>query len=218
MCVYFFTNLKIEYNMEDIRYATDKDLLSNIMRCSVDKADELLKYYGNNIAELSDHLGYPSIEGITPRMKKSLLACFELGRRIEKQKQLDILSQTTISSSEAIFAHFNHDLSALDHEELWALYLSKNGKVLAKKQISIGSVDAACADLRRITLPAIEYMASYVALCHNHPHSSIIPSKSDKAITSKVKEALALFDVRLVDHLIISDGQYYSFADEGEIG
>lgn len=188
------------------------------MRCSVDKADELLKYYGNNIAELSDHLGYPSIEGITPRMKKSLSACLELGRRIEKQKSLDILSQTTISSSEAIFAHFNHDLSALDHEELWALYLSKNGKVLAKKQISIGSVDATCADLRRITLPAIEYMASYVALCHNHPHSSIIPSKPDKSITSKVKEALALFDIRLVDHLIISDGQYYSFADEGEIG
>ena len=203
--------------MEDIRYATDKELISNIMRCSVDKADELLKYYGNNIAELSDHLGYPSIKGITQRMTKILLDCFELGRRVEREKALKNYTQKPISSSEDIFAHFNHELSALDHEELWALYISKNGKVIAKKQISIGSVDATCADLRRITLPAIEYMASNVVLCHNHPHSSINPSKLDKELTSKAKDALALFDVRLIDHLIISDGQYYSFADFGEI-
>ena len=95
--------------------------------------------------------------------------------------------------------------------------MAKNGTPLIKKRLSIGSVDATCAALRMITQPALEHMASYVALCHNHPHSGINQSKPDMTLTSKAKEALALFDVRLIDHLIISDGEYYSFADNGEI-
>lgn len=202
---------------EQFRNMTEVELMSKIMRCDTDKADALLKYYNNDLLVLVDHLSYPNIQGVTSRMTSSLLAAIELCTRIESEKGQRQLVDRVIRDSKAIFAIFNHEMSALDHEELWALYMSTNGKVIAKKQISIGNVNSTCADLRKITLPAIEYMASNVALCHNHPHSGIVPSNPDKVLTKKAKEALALFDVRLIDHLIISDGEYYSFADNGEI-
>ena len=191
---------------------------------AVDIARNILSRCHNNILEFAqtimrngnaDH--NDKIKGLGPAKIATIQAALELGRRKARAEELARINTSVISCSESIFAHFNSELSTLDHEELWALYMSKNGKPLVKKRLSIGSVDATCADLRKITQPAIEHMASYVALCHNHPHSGINPSKPDKTLTSKAKEALALFDVRLIDHLIISDGEYYSFADNGEI-
>ena len=183
---------------------------------AVDIARNILSRCHNTILEFAQTI-MRKIKGLGPAKIATIQAALELGRRKARAEELARINTSVISCSESIFAHFNSELSALDHEELWALYMSKNGKPLIKKRLSIGSVDATCADLRKITQPAIEHMASYVALCHNHPHSGINPSKPDKTLTSKAKEALALFDVRLIDHLIISDGEYYSFADNGEI-
>lgn len=200
---------------EELKNKTNAELISIIMRCTQAQAAELLAYYDNDILTLANHLSYPNIQGVTTRMTNNLLAAVEFGIRIEKAKKN--LDRVKVSSSEEAFEIFKEDMSALDHEELWALYMSKGGKVIIKKRISMGSVDATCADLRIIALPAIECNASYVVLCHNHPHSNIKPSMPDRELTKKVKEALALFDVRLMDHLIISDGKYYSFADNGDI-
>lgn len=146
-----------------------------------------------------------------------LLAAFELGRRKAKEEEINRLNANVINNSRAIFVQFNQELSDLDHEECWALYLSLGGKILCKKRISEGGVQGTITDIRQIVKPAISYNASFVCLCHNHPHSTTRPSKPDIDMTNATKNALELFGVRLLDHIIISDGRYYSFADNGDI-
>lgn len=198
---------------DQIKMKSDAELIAQVMNCNTEKAEALRAYYDNNIATLAHHLSYPSIEGVTAKMTNRLMAAIELGIRIEKAKKN--LDRVKVTDSQSIFEIFNDDLSALDHEEFWALYMSKDGTVLTKKRISLGSVDATCVDLRAVTLPAIEYNASYIAVCHNHPHSSITPSVADKVITTDIEKAVKLFNIRLIDHLIISDGRFCSFADQG---
>lgn len=146
-----------------------------------------------------------------------LLAAFELGRRRAKEEEIARQNAQVIGNSRDIFAQFNEELSYLDHEELWALYLSKNGKVLCRKRISEGGTDSTGADIKKIVKPALDFKASNVCLCHNHPHSTTRPSRDDKELTQQAKEAFELFDIRLLDHIIVSDGRYYSFADNGDI-
>lgn len=198
---------------DQIKMMSDAELIAQVMNCNTEKAEALREYYDNNLATLANHLSYPSIKGVTEKMTNRLLAAIELGIRIEKAKKN--LDRVKVTDSQTIFEIFKDDLSALDHEEFWALYMSKDGTVLTKKRISQGSVDATCADLRAITLPAIEFNACYIAVCHNHPHSSIKPSGADKETTKAIDKAVRLFDIRLIDHLIISDGRFFSFADQG---
>lgn len=208
---------------------TDTELLAILIntghsgQTAVDIARTILSRCHNNIVEFAHTImrngnaDNKDIKGLGPAKSCHIKAAIELGKRIARAEEQSRSSAIVVNSSQAVFAQFNTVLSSLDHEQLWALYMSKNGKTLAKYCISIGGVDATCADLRKISQHAIEHMASYVALCHNHPHSGIKPSIPDKELTKKAKEALALFDVRLIDHLIISDGKYYSFADNGDI-
>lgn len=191
---------------------------------AVDIAKNLLTKCHNSLIELSraiihhnDSDSNEMLKGIGPAKLCILQAAFELGRRKQKEAEIAELSTQTINNSKAIFVQFNQLLSDLDHEELWALYMSKNGKILSRQCISIGGVDCTSADVKKIVRPAIEQMASFVALCHNHPHSSTRPSKPDRNMTESVKSALALFDIRLLDHVVIADGKYYSFADHGEL-
>ena len=88
---------------------------------------------------------------------------------------------------------------------------------LAREEIGVGGTDSASADIKKIVRPALQYMASNVALCHNHPHSACRPSRADRQMTAMAQQALALFGVRLLDHIIIADSQYYSFRDNGEL-
>lgn len=157
------------------------------------------------------------LRGIGPAKACTIRAALELGRRLEKQRELKRANAVVIENSSTIFAQFNHELSYLDHEELWALYTSKNGKILCRELIGVGGTDSAAADVKKILRPAILNMASNVALCHNHPHSNERPSKADRHMTQVTSEALKLFGVRLLDHIIIADGRYYSFHDNGDI-
>ena len=157
------------------------------------------------------------LKGVGQAKACTIRAALELGRRMETQRQIRELNAQLISNSETIFAQFKQHLSFLDHEELWAIYTSKNGKILQKVQIGTGGTDSAAADVKLIVRPAIQYMASYVALCHNHPHSACRPSRADRTLTTTAQQALALFGVKLLDHLIIADGKYYSFCDNGDL-
>lgn len=155
--------------------------------------------------------------GIGPAKACTIRAALELGRRLERQKNVNEKNAQLISTSDTIFAQFEQQMAILDHEELWAIYTSKNGKILQRVQIGVGGVDSAAADIKKIVRPAIQYMASYAVLCHNHPHSSCRPSRADKELTQAAKQALELFGVRLLDHVIIADNKYYSFRDCGEL-
>lgn len=157
------------------------------------------------------------LKGIGPAKACTIRAALELGRRLEKQQTIKQLNAEYITTSSSIFVQFNQQMSALDHEELWALYTSKNGKILQKLQIGVGGTDFAPADMKKICRPALQYMASGAALCHNHPHSNCQPSRADRQLTETAQQTLALFGVKLLDHIIISDGRYYSFHDDGNL-
>ena len=178
---------------------------------------ELQKQFSYDLGEMAKNLVLTKIKGLGESKLTLLMCAFELGKRKAMLDEINRLHAQTITDSTAIFAHFNQELSDLDHEELWALYLSKSGKILKKQRISEGGTDFAGADIKKIVKPAVNLMASYVALCHNHPHSTTKPSNADREMTKHVEKALSLFDIRLLDHIIISDGKYYSFRDNGDL-
>lgn len=196
---------------------SDAALISALIGKNETLSRELLNQFSNDLAELASNLVLAKVKGLGEG-KLSLLKCaFELGRRKAKQDEINRLNARLISSSDTIFAQFNHELSDLDHEELWALYLSKNGKILKRVRISSGGVDSTAADIKMIVKPAINTNSCYVALCHNHPHSSCRPSRQDRSLTTAAEQALVIFGVKLLDHIIIADGKYYSFKDNGDI-
>ena len=191
---------------------------------SVDIARSILTRCHNSLMELAHTIMHSddaekrdTFKGLGPAKICTIQAAFELGRRKAREEDMSRLNAQQINSSLAIFAQFNNLLSDLDHEELWALYTSRSGKVLVRKCISEGGTSSTGADIKKIIRPAIEHMASAVALCHNHPHSSFFPSLPDRELTYRVRDALAIFDIRLLDHVIISDGRYYSFVDNKEL-
>lgn len=101
----------------------------------------------------------------------------------------------------------------LDHEELWAVYLNKTNRPLDRRMICCGSLDSTTIDIRRTVKGALDFPAAGVILYHNHPSGNPAPSAADVRQTETLRNALKLFEVSLVDHIIISPSQYYSFAD-----
>jgi len=108
-------------------------------------------------------------------------------------------------------------LGDLPHEEFWVLLLNRSNKVITKFKISQGGVSGTVIDVRIILKPAIENLASSIILCHNHPSGNIYPSDADEKITGKISEAAGTMDIKVLDHLIITDENYFSFADEGKL-
>lgn len=191
-------------------------------RTAIDIARDILERCNGSLERLHNELLPTSekrdaLKGVGPARSCTIRAALELGRRLEKERQLNKLQNLTLSGSDAIFAMFDQQLSHLDHEELWAVYASRSGRVLQKVLIGEGGVSGAPADVRKIVRPALQYMASCVALCHNHPHSIPHPSQADRDITRQTVQALALFDIQLIDHVIIADGQMYSFRANGDL-
>jgi len=105
----------------------------------------------------------------------------------------------------------------LQHEEFWVLYLNNSNKVIAKQQISKGGLTATLVDVRLVCKRALELAATGIILCHNHPSGKLQPSNSDKVLTEKIKKATNILDIKLLDHLIITEKTYFSFADNNEI-
>lgn len=191
-------------------------------RTAIDIARDILERCNGSLERLHNELLPTSekrdaLKGVGPARSCTIRAALELGRRLETERQLNKLQNLTLSGSDAIFAMFDQQLSHLDHEELWAVYASRSGRVLQKVLIGEGGVSGAPADVRKIVRPALQYMASCVALCHNHPHSLPRPSQADLDITRQTVQALALFDIHLIDHVIIADGRMYSFRANGDL-
>ncbi|MBR0036909.1 MAG: DNA repair protein RadC [Bacteroidales bacterium] len=193
-------------------------------KTAVDLARDLLQHCNNSLVTLSHTLLQGSdaerknlLKGIGPAKMCHIQAALELGRRHQQEIEQEAEKNFRITSPKQIFALFNSRLSNLDYEELWAVYCSRTGKVLYKCRISEGGINFSGADIKKICRPAIEYMATTVAICHNHPHSTPDPSRQDQQITKAIKAALQILEVTLVDHLIISDGKYYSFSEHGDL-
>ena len=183
-------------------------------RNAVDLARELLKGCDgrlNGISALSiDRLC--ENKGIGPGKAVTLAAAFELGRRCALEPIID--SKVSISSPKAVFRIMLPLLRNLDHEECWVLFLNRANYMISKERISSGGLDSTTLDSRTITRKALEKMASGLIIVHNHPSGSPIPGNADIQATRQLDMALKTCGISLIDHVVIAEDSYYSFADE----
>ena len=135
----------------------------------------------------------------------------ELGRRSHESAHK---VHDKINDSASVFAIMHPILGHLKHEEFWVLYLNNSNKVLAKTQLSKGGMTGTIVDVRLVLKQALEQSATCLVLAHNHPSGSLMPSASDKQITQKLKLAAESLDIKVLDHLIVAEKTYFSFADE----
>jgi DNA repair protein RadC len=150
-------------------------------------------------------------KGIGEAKAISIAAALELGkrRRLEEALQLD-----KITSSRSVFDVMQPILGDLPHEEFWILYLNNSNKIIKKNQLSKGGITGTLVDVRLVLKNALEVGAVALILCHNHPSGTLKPSQADKDITQKLKHAAQSLDISVLDHLIVTEKAYFSFADE----
>lgn len=152
------------------------------------------------------------IHGIGEARAFQLCAALELGRRRREEEARKLVK---ITNSQNAFEYLLPNLEDIPHEEFWILVLNRNNLVLTKKRISIGGVSGTVVDPRIIFKIALEHLASGIVLCHNHPSGNLSPSNQDVELTRKMVSAGKFLDIHIIDHLIIGNGNYYSFCDQG---
>ena len=188
----------------------------NTEESAVELMRKVLADYGNNLNEL----GKASIDelcrykGIGPAKAITILAASELGKRRKEEK---VEERTTILSSKDVYECFYPLMCDLPTEECWVLLLNQASKIIDKVKIGAGGLNATAVDVRCVLREALLKRASAIALCHNHPSGSIRPSREDDHLTQQVNQASQCMNIRLVDHVILTDGAFYSYADEGRI-
>ena len=188
----------------------------NTEESAVELMRKVLADYSNNLNEL----GKASIDelcrykGIGPAKAITILAASELGKRRKEEK---VEERTTIFSSKDVYECFYPLMCDLPTEECWVLLLNQASKIIDKVKIGAGGLNATAVDVRCVLREALLKRASAIALCHNHPSGSIRPSREDDRLTQQVNQASQCMNIRLVDHVILTDGAFYSYADEGRI-
>jgi len=185
-------------------------------KSAVDLAHELLALADNSLPDLGklSVAGIKKLKGIGEAKAVTIAAALELGRR---RKMAEAADNPQIRSSADVFNIFSPLMEDLPHEEFWILFLNRANKVQGRMKISQGGVSGTVTDVRIVMKQAIETLASGLVICHNHPSGNNSPSDADIRITQKIKEAGALMDIQLLDHLIICGKNYYSFADNGAL-
>ncbi|MBK6701689.1 MAG: DNA repair protein RadC [Saprospiraceae bacterium] len=177
-------------------------------------AKRILESCNNNLFELSkigmDH--FKKFKGVGKVKAITILAALEIGKR---RQQSEALHRPTIQGSRDAYEMVKYNLEELQHEESWAMFLNRRNAILGIEKMSAGGISGTIMDMRMIYKRAIEHQASGIILVHNHPSGNLKPSSADMDITSKAKSAGTALDIQLLDHLIISEHGYYSFADEG---
>ena len=152
-----------------------------------------------------------SIHGVGWAKTSRILAAIELGkRRMEAPAPI----KKSIKCSRDAFNLIKPDLNELAHEEFWVLLMSRSNKMIDKIKISQGGISGTITDIRMILQEALSKLASAMIIAHNHPSGNLNPSEADKKITAKIKDAAILMDISVLDHIIIGEDNYYSFADE----
>jgi len=182
---------------------------------AVELARKILLDCNNNLHEL----GKKNIEelrtsyhGIGEAKAIAIVSALELGRR---RKTQEVQERTKITGSRDVFELFQPVLGDLAHEEFWILLLNRANRIISRYKVSQGGVSGTVIDVRLIMKNGIEKLASSIILCHNHPSGNLQPSEADEQITQKLKAAGKLMDMPILDHIIVTDKSYFSFADEG---
>lgn len=199
---------------------SDAELIAILLRTGVkgSSALDIAKKILHRVKDDLNELGKLSVSELK-KMEKGLgdtkvitiVAALELGRR---RQSSEIREKPVIRTSSDSFDYIYPEIGDLPHEEFYVLYLNKSNKVITHKHISSGGITGTVADLKIMLKYAIELLASSIIAVHNHPSGNLKPSQADIDLTKKLKEAGKLIDIVLLDHLIIGEKNYYSFADE----
>lgn len=183
-------------------------------KTAVDLAKEILKLGKDNLNELGKLTvkELMKIKGIGEAKAITIAAALELGRRRQASSSLE---RAVVNTSNDIAQYLQTVLKDYRHEVFAVLFLNRANKIKHFEIVSQGGITGTVADPRVILKKALDEDAVSIILCHNHPSGSLKPSRADEELTAKIKEAARYFDIRVVDHIIVSESGYYSFADEG---
>ncbi|GHV55674.1 DNA repair protein [Bacteroidia bacterium] len=182
----------------------------------VDLSQRILQSVNNNINQLGKRSvkQLMQFKGIGEAKAISVVAALELGKR---RKAEEIRQRERILFSKDIYEYFYPLLCDLYYEEFWALFLNRASKVIDKVKISQGGVAATVVDAKIIYREALLHLATSVIICHNHPSGNASPSPEDDMVTVQLQRGLKFLDMDLKDHVIVCDGKFYSYADEGRV-
>lgn len=188
----------------------------NTEESAVELMRRILSACDNNLNELGkwDVHRFSAFKGMGPAKSLTIMAALELGKR---RKLQELKERTCIGFSKDIYDIFHPLLCDAPHEEFWILLLNQGCKVIDKVRISSGGIDGTYVDVRTILREALLQRATQIALVHNHPSGNPRPSTEDRQLTQNIQRGAEVMNIRLVDHVIVCDGKYYSFGDEGEL-
>ncbi len=183
---------------------------------AVNVSQRILGSAKNNLNELGKFSlkDFTKIKGIGIAKGVTIMAALELGRR---RKISEAINKKQISSSTDVIDIFQPLLSDISHEEFWVLLLNRANRVIEKIRVSEGGLTATVVDVRKIMRTALDYQALGIILCHNHPSGNHNPSEDDLNITQKINQAASTLDINLLDHVIITNNQCFSMADNSMI-
>ncbi|MDN3606977.1 RadC family protein [Kaistella yonginensis] len=198
---------------------SDAELLAIIMGSgnredsAVELGRKILSSVGNNwhnlsLLQISDLMKF---KGIGEAKAISIATALEIGRRRAAQEVPEKIQITTSLESYKVLLPY---LSDLQTEEFWTVYLNQNNRILGKSKLSSGGINQSVVDLRILFKNALEHLATGIIIAHNHPSGNLKPSSEDLKITKQIAEAGKILNIQLLDHLIITQNSYLSFADE----
>jgi len=188
----------------------------NTDESAVTLAQKILSSVKNNLAELSKLSvnDLMKFKGIGTAKAISIIAALELGKR---RRADDVIKKDKIKSSQDVFDILYAELSDKNYEEFWILLLDRANQVIRKVNISEGGMSGTVADPKKIYKIALDNNASSIIIAHNHPSNNLKPSTNDIELTKKIANAGKVLDISVLDHLIIGNDKYFSFADESLI-
>lgn len=209
--------------MNELHLLSSTDLIAVLLRSgnrkenALDLSKKILKSCNNSLHELSKKsLSFlKKFNGVGEVKALSLMAALELAKRYANN--VDEIENITINGSKDLYNIIAPKLSDLKHEEFWVLLISKVGKHILSKRLTVGNESTTTVDAKLIFRTAIENNASNIALAHNHPSGNVNPSDKDKKMTLSLIQASKSIKINIIDHLIVANKNYYSFADHNLI-
>ena len=199
---------------------SEAELLAVLLRSGtreigvVDLANRLLVLAEGSLVKLFS-MGYvdmKSVSGIGPEKACSVMAACELGRRFLEEEAM--VSKTPLTTARRVYELMIPSMKGMTHEEFWVLFLNKNNRLLAKECLSSGGMDTTVIDNRMVMQACLQRGATSILLVHNHPSGDPKPSHDDIKRTEALRKACSAFGVGLLDHVIVSDDCFWSFADD----
>lgn len=185
-----------------------------VNKSALDLARDILMRANNDLRQLArwNVQDFCKIDGIGPAKAVTVVSAIELaGRKLLAESR----ETRMVQSSRDAYRHMRHCMEDLNHEEFWILTLNRKNSVISEHRISEGGITATIVDQRKIFRLAIDDKSTGIILFHNHPSGNVQPSEADNQLTRKLKEGGKLLDISVLDHIIVAQSGYYSYADEG---